>query len=154
MAIDYKSIVAEARRHAIYKRRPEIADDFAQECCLYALVNNTEYIYIPRRFIDFLRALYGNSRRGVKFGLCLTSWAHSAMDPNTWLEDEKQVKEEFSVKNLDLNALSPHETLVLKLFVENGMLVPEIAALMEVPAAEVTLLLRGMKDKVKILEGN
>lgn len=66
MDIDYGKIHRQAARYAARHGRPNDAEDFAQECCLYAFKNKSDKLFLQRRFSDYLRRNYG--RKGTPGG--------------------------------------------------------------------------------------
>ncbi len=63
MTTDFKEIRDHALAYAKRRGFPSDAEDFAQDCCLYAFENPGEEFYIARRFSDYRRRNYG--RAGV-----------------------------------------------------------------------------------------
>jgi DNA-directed RNA polymerase specialized sigma24 family protein len=59
--IDYKEIHRQASSYAKRHGKRNDADDFAQECVLYAFEKGVSDFYVARRFSDYLRRNYGRS---------------------------------------------------------------------------------------------
>lgn len=59
--IDYEKINRQAAGYAKRHGLPNDADDFAQECCIYAFEKRTDQIFLARRFSDYIRRNYGRS---------------------------------------------------------------------------------------------
>ena len=57
--INFKKIYKTANLYARKNGLPQDADDFAQECCIYAWKKNTEDVFFSRRFSDYVRKNYG-----------------------------------------------------------------------------------------------
>ena len=61
--IDFEMLTRKASSYAKRHGHPQDAEDFAQECCIYAFESGSDEIYIARRFSDYLRRNYG--RKGT-----------------------------------------------------------------------------------------
>lgn len=61
MDIDFESIYRSALSYARRHGKSDDAEDFAQECVIYALNNRTDAVFVARRFSDYLRCNYGRT---------------------------------------------------------------------------------------------
>lgn len=61
MDIDYGKIHRQAARYAKRHGHPNDAEDFAQECCLYAFERQSDAFFVARRFSEYLRRNYGRA---------------------------------------------------------------------------------------------
>lgn len=69
-AKDLELVFEKAKRYANFKGYQQEAEDFAQECVLYAFQKETDNIYLSRRLVDYLRKTYGHkgfSRYAARF---------------------------------------------------------------------------------------
>jgi DNA-directed RNA polymerase specialized sigma24 family protein len=60
--VDFRKIYNIAKSYAKKRGLERDAEDFAQDCCLYAHETGTAMIYVERRFVEYLRRNYGDTR--------------------------------------------------------------------------------------------
>ena len=143
--IDYGKIFRLAFRHAKRNGHSNDAEDFAQECCIYAFEKQTDEIFIRRRFSDYLRRNY--DRKGTSSGdaLWLARGAIDVYDDETH-GSEPQIGYDDHRGTEHLSQLSRYERLIYVLSHKYDIPLTQIADSQGVSLSRISQVLKGIQQ--------
>lgn len=151
--IDYGKIRRQAARYAKLHGHPNDAEDFAQECCIYAFERQTDEVFIQRRFSDYLRRNFGragspggDSRRAVaRPSEVFNDEAHGFDSSNEFDPSERCDSHRIG---FFLSKLEKYERLIYVLRHKYDVPITQIADSQGVSPGRISQVLKGIQTTV------